>query len=62
MNIQKQIKTALDGRTQRWLALEIKMPEANLSKKLSGKDGYVFTPDDIKKINKKLRSNIPIPE
>lgn len=58
MNIQKQIKKALDGRTQRWLALEIKMPESNFSKKMAGKDGYIFTVDDLKKINRKLGCNI----
>lgn len=58
ISIPQQIKKALDGRSQRWLALEIKMPEANMSKKMNGKDGYVFTDSDIAKINKRLNSNI----
>lgn len=58
LSIQDQIKEALDGRTQRWLAMEIKMPESNLSKKMQGVDGYIFTPEDIEKINTRLSSNI----
>ncbi len=58
ISVQQQIKIALDGRPQRWLALEIKMPESNLSKKMKGKDGYVFTDEDIEKINKRLSANI----
>lgn len=56
--IPEQIKKALDGRSQRWLAMEIKMPESNLSKKMTGKDGYIFTLEDISKINKRLNSKI----
>lgn len=56
--LQEQITKALDGRSQRWLALEIKMPESNLSKKMKNKDGYAFTDDDILKINKRLSANI----
>ena len=58
--IQEQIKKALDGRSQRWLSLEIKMPESNFSKKMSGKDGYVFTEEDVKKINKRLNCEISL--
>lgn len=31
-----KIKVALDGRTQRWLALRVKMDEPDLSNKLNG--------------------------
>jgi len=54
LTVQEQIKKALDGRPQRWLALEIKMPETNLSKKMKSKNGYVFTKEDIDKISKRL--------
>ena len=60
LTLQEQIKKALDGRSQRWLALEIKMPESNLSKKMQGKDGYIFTASDIDKINKRLKSSIAL--
>ena len=58
LTIQEQIKKALDGRSQRWLAMEVKIPESNLSKKMTGKDGYVFTNEDIVKINKRLSANL----
>jgi hypothetical protein len=58
LSIQEQIKKALDGRSQRWLAMEIKMPESNLSKKMQGKDNYIFTTSDIAKINKRLNVKI----
>lgn len=55
-SIPEQVKTALDGRTQRWLALEIKMPESILSKKMNGE--VFFTKDDIETINMRLSSKI----
>lgn len=58
LTIPQQIKKALDGRSQRWLALEIKMPESNMSKKMNGAPGYEFTEADINKINKRLKSKI----
>lgn len=60
LTIQQQIKKALDGRSQRWLAMEIKMPESNLSKKMQSKNGYHFTKEDLAKISKRLSSNIEI--
>ena len=59
-SIPEQVEEALDGRTQRWLALEIKMPETNLSKKMKQAPGYYFTEEDIKKINKRLNCNISL--
>lgn len=54
--ITEQIKTALDGRTQRWLSLEIRMPEDVLSRKLKGL--VEFSEEDIKVINERLSSHI----
>lgn len=58
ISIVKQVEAALDGRTQRWLALQIKMPETDLSKKMNEKAD--FTEDEIKEINKVLKSKIKI--
>ncbi len=55
-SIPEQVKKALDGRTQRWLALEIKMPEDLLSKKMKG--NTAFSKAEIEAINKRLSSNI----
>jgi len=57
-SIPNQVKKALDGRTQRWLALEIKMPESILSKKMNGE--VFFTKEDIETINKRLSCSIEI--
>jgi hypothetical protein len=51
----QQIKEALDGRTQRWLALKIEMSEDKLSNKL--KDLTPFTDEDLTKINSVLETN-----
>lgn len=56
----EDVRTALDGRTQRWLALEIKMPEDNLSKRMQGV--VWFTPEEIDTINTRLNSNIVYPK
>lgn len=56
VSVPDQVKVALDGRTQRWLALEIKMPEDNLSKRMSGV--VQFSEDEIAAINNRLKSNI----
>ncbi len=54
------VKNAMDGRTQRWLALEIKMPEDNLSKRMQGT--VWFTQEEIATINERLKSNIEYPQ
>lgn len=36
LTIPEQIKIALDGRTQRWLSFEVRIPEPDLSKKMKG--------------------------
>ena len=56
----EDVKTAMDGRTQRWLALEIKMPEDNLSKRMQGV--VWFTQEEIETINTRLNSNINLPQ
>jgi len=55
-SVPNQVRIALDGRTQRWLALEIKMPEAVLSKKMKGTEP--FTKDEVSAINARLSCNI----
>ena len=54
--VQEQVKNALDGRSQRWLAMEIKMPEDTLSRKMNGYKE--FTQDEVDTINKRLNVNI----
>ncbi len=58
LTIPEQIKEALDGRTQRWLSLEIKMPEDTLSKKMNNFEGAEFTQEEIDTINNRLNYNI----
>ena len=41
LSIQEQIKVAMDGRTQRWLALNAKIPETDLSKKLADDSNFI---------------------
>lgn len=56
VTLPDQVIQAMDGRTNRWLALEIKMPESELSKKLNGK--VDFTKEEIDAINARLKSKI----
>jgi len=56
VSIPEQIKSALDGRTQRWLSFGIRMPESDLSKKMNGV--LEFTDEEIKAINELLKSDI----
>lgn len=57
--ISEQIRTALDGRTLRWLSFEIRMPETQLSKKMNFHEN--FSQEDIDKINARLSSKIKLP-
>jgi hypothetical protein len=58
LSVAEQVRKAMDGRTNRILALEIRMPESELSKKLKGhKD---FTQDEIDAINARLKSKIKL--
>jgi hypothetical protein len=52
VSIPEQVTKALDGRTQRWLSFEIRMPEQELSKKMNGV--LLFTEEDLKKIEDRL--------
>lgn len=52
----EQVKDALDGRTQRWLALKAQIPESELSKKMNGLNP--FTKEEIERINRVLKSKI----
>ena len=58
LSVPDQVRVALDGRTQRWLALEIKMPEDNMSKRMTGT--VQFTQEEINAINNRLKSNITL--
>lgn len=50
--ISEQIKKALDGRTQRWLSFEVRIPEQELSKKMKGVTA--FTPEELTAIEERL--------
>lgn len=56
LSIPEQIKTALDGRTQRWLSFEVRIPEPDLSKKMLNKAD--FTETEIKAIEERLNFKI----
>jgi len=56
ISIAEQLRIALDGRTQRWLSKEVKIPEDLLSKKMKGVIN--FTDEEINAINTRLKSNI----
>lgn len=58
LSVGEQVKTALDGRTQRWLSFSARIPEAELSKKLKGT--MEFTEEEIKRINAVLKCKIKI--
>lgn len=55
-DVIEQIKVALDGRKTRWLACECRIPEGDLSKKMTGK--LLFTEPEIIAINNRLNCNI----
>jgi hypothetical protein len=56
ISLVDQVEKAMDGRTQRWLSLEAKIPESELSRKMNGVTD--FTEDEITRINESLKSNI----
>lgn len=56
LTIPEQIRRALDGRTQRWLSFEVKIPEPDLSKKMKGH--VDFTPEELVKIEERLNFKI----
>ena len=54
VSIPEQIKLALDGRTQRWLSFEVRIPEQDLSKKMNEVEGFSFSEDELVRIEKRL--------
>ena len=56
LKIHERIKEALDGRTQRWLSLNAKIPESELSLKMQGK--LLFTNTEIIRINEALKTDL----
>lgn len=52
LTIPEQVTKALDGRTQRWLSFEVRIPEPDLSKKMKGT--LEFTQEELKKIEERL--------
>lgn len=58
LTIPKQVEILLDGRTQRWLSMEIKMPETDLSKRMKGV--VRFQQDEIDRINARLNGSIKL--
>ena len=55
LRLHERIKEALDGRTQRWLSLNAKIPESELSRKMQGK--LLFTDAEITRINETLKTD-----
>ena len=55
LRLHERIKEALDGRTQRWLSLNAKIPESELSRKMQGK--LLFTDAEIARINEALKTD-----
>jgi predicted GIY-YIG superfamily endonuclease len=54
--ITSRIKEALDGRKMRWLSFEVRISEADLSKKMTGK--MPFTEDELSRIERRLNFKI----
>ncbi len=52
MTIPEQVTKALDGRTQRWLSFEIRVPEQQLSRKM--KMVLPFTKEELSRIEERL--------
>ncbi len=56
MKLHEKIKEDMDGRTQRWLSLNAKIPESELSRKMQGK--LLFTDSEIARINEALKTDL----
>lgn len=56
LKLHEKIKEAMDGRTQRWLSLNAKIPESELSRKMQGK--LLFTNAEIARINEALKTDL----
>lgn len=50
--VAAQIEKALDGRTRRWLSIEARIPEYDLSKKMNG--GLSFREEELQRIELRL--------
>ena len=59
-SIIDQITLALDGRTQRWLALECKIPEDHVSRGMRGLRN--FSDDELSRIEARLLFKIVRPK
>ena len=55
LRLYEMVKESLDGRTQRWLSLNAKIPESELSRKMQGK--LLFTDAEITRINEALKTD-----
>jgi hypothetical protein len=55
LKLHERIKEALDGRTQRWLSLNAKIPESELSRKMQGK--LLFTDAEVARISEALKTD-----
>jgi len=56
LSIPEQIRVALDGRTQRWLSFETRIPEPDVSEKMKGR--AEFTKEELAKIEARLKFKI----
>ena len=56
LSVVEQIKKALDGRTQRWLSFEVRIPEPDLSKKFNGT--MEWKDEELKAIEERLNCTI----
>jgi len=56
LTIPEQIRVALDGRTQRWLSFETRIPEPDVSEKMKGK--AEFTKAELAKIEARLNFKV----
>jgi len=55
LRLHERIKESVDERTQRWLSLNAKIPESELSRKMQGK--LLFTDAEITRINEALKTD-----
>lgn len=56
--LPQRVKEAMDGRTQRWLSMGARIPEADLSKKLNGH--VPFSAAEITRINDLLKTDFSV--
>jgi hypothetical protein len=56
LTVPEQIKVALDGRTQKWLCLEVKISEQDMCARMKGR--IPFTLAELTRINARLKSSV----